>query len=83
MVPHLLMMFGLDLMFCLAFPMFIFGPQYEAGRKAVHQLINIILGTANLTIWKTRKNKVSGQGWKEGCPPAHKLGSGFNLDFMS
>ena len=41
---------------------FIFGPRYCARRKAVHQLINFLSGTAKLAIWKTRKNRVRGQG---------------------
>ncbi|TWW77693.1 Transposon TX1 uncharacterized 149 kDa protein ORF 2 [Takifugu flavidus] len=31
-------------------------------RKAVHQLVNVLSGTAKLAIWKTRKNRVRGQG---------------------
>ena len=41
---------------------FIFGPHYCAWRKAVHQLINLLSGTAKLPIWETRKNRVRGQG---------------------
>ena len=41
---------------------FIFGPHYCALRKAVHQLINFLSDTAKLAIWKTRKNRVRGQG---------------------
>ena len=41
---------------------FIFGPHYCAQKKAVHQLINFLSGTAALAIWKTRKNMMRGQG---------------------
>ncbi|TWW53858.1 Transposon TX1 uncharacterized 149 kDa protein ORF 2 [Takifugu flavidus] len=45
-----------------SFRTFIFGPHYRARRKAVHQLVNVLSGTAKLAIWKTRKNRVRGQG---------------------
>ena len=42
--------------------LFIFGPRYSPKKKSVHQLMNFVSGTAKLAIWKTRKNRIRGQG---------------------
>jgi len=45
-----------------SFSLFIFGPRYCAKERSVHQLISFVSGIAKLAIWKTRKNRVRGQG---------------------
>jgi len=41
--------------------LFIFGPRYVTSRKHVLVLLNFVFGTAKLSIWKTRKNKMLGK----------------------
>ncbi len=42
--------------------MFIYGPKYTEKRKSQLILLIFLSGTAKLSIWKSRKNKLSGQG---------------------
>ncbi len=42
--------------------MFIYCPKYTETRKSQLILLNFLSGTAKLSIWKSRKNKLSGQG---------------------
>jgi len=46
----------------LSYEMFIYGPRYTEKKKSQLILPNFLSGTANLAIWKSRKNKVLGQG---------------------
>ncbi len=41
--------------------MFIYGPKYTEKRKSQLILLNFLSDTAKLSIWKSRKNKLSGQ----------------------
>lgn len=45
-----------------SFQLFIFGPKYTVAQKNVLVLLNFLFGNAKLAIWKTRKNKILGQG---------------------
>jgi len=40
--------------------MFIYGPKYREKRKS-QLILNFLSGIAKLAIWKSRKNKLSGQ----------------------
>lgn len=41
---------------------FIGGVKYRMSKKILFTLLNYVIGTAKLSIWKTRKNKISGAG---------------------
>lgn len=45
-----------------SYEMFIYGPRYMEKRKSQLTLLNFLSGTAKLAIWKSRKNKLLGQG---------------------
>jgi len=45
-----------------SFQLFIFGPKYSVKKKNLSVLMNFLSGTAKLVIWKTRKNRMLGQG---------------------
>lgn len=45
-----------------SFEMFIYGPRYTEKRKSQLTLLHFLSGTAKLAIWKSRKNKLLGQG---------------------
>lgn len=45
-----------------SYEMFIYGPRYTEKRKSQLILLKIFSGTAKLAIWKSRKNKLLGQG---------------------
>ncbi len=45
-----------------SFEIFIYGPKYSASRKNMLTLLNFLSGTAKLAIWKSRKNKLLGEG---------------------
>lgn len=51
-------------------PLFIFGPKYRQVKKDTLVLINFIFASAKLAIWKSRKNKVVGEGFTD---PLHCL----------
>lgn len=41
---------------------FVGGVKYRMSKKIIYGLLNYVLGTAKLSIWKTRKNKLLGIG---------------------
>ena len=45
--------------------LFVFGPRYTMKKKQTLVLINFLLATAKLAIWKSRKNQMSGDGWTD------------------
>lgn len=45
-----------------SFELFISGPRYSAAKRSVHVLHNFLSGVAKLSVWKTRKNCIQGQG---------------------
>ncbi len=51
---------------------FIRGVKYRMSKKTILGLLNDVLGTAKLSIWKTRKNKLLGIG---GMDPVKMLKS--------